>query len=442
MSATFSATELVLDILLFGRDAGRRARECRRPVPAGRGRARSPAWLHIHYKGAAAPPPPHHARPPMKVALVHDWLDTWAGTESVLEQVSALFPAAPIHALVDFLPQAQRQRLSGHPIHVSFLQHLPLARRGFRRLLPLFPAAIERFDVAGFDLVVSTSHAVAKGVRTHDRQLHVCYCMSPMRYAWDLREEYLAQVGLDRGVRGWAARRVLDRLAAWDRRTSTRVDRFVAISHYIRERIGRCYGRDAAVIYPPVSLPPLDTMPRPRKRYATVSRLVPYKRIDVLAQAFARLPDRELVIAGEGPERARIQAVAGPNVTLLGHLDDARRDALLREARAFLFAADEDFGIAPVEAQAAGTPVIAYGRGGAAETIRGLDDREPTGVFFDAQTPAAVADAVLRFEANEARIDPAACRRNAERFGDARFRREFGDFIASACAAQRARRAA
>jgi glycosyltransferase involved in cell wall biosynthesis len=378
----------------------------------------------------------------MKAALVHDWLDTWAGGEAVLAQIAGLFPGAPIFALVDVMPSPLRARLDGHDVHTSFLQALPGLRRHFRMLLPLFPLAVERLDVRAFDLLVSCSHAVAKGVRRTAQQYHLCYCLSPIRYAWDLRDQYLAQVGLDRGVRGAAARQVLDRIAAWDRRTSDRVNDFVAISHHIRERIARCYERDAVVIYPPVTLPPFDAARRERHRYVTVSRLVPYKRIDLIAAAFARLPGRELAIVGEGPERARIEAVAGPNVTLLGHVDDAKRDEVLKGARAFLFAAEEDFGIAPVEAQAAGVPVIAYGRGGATETIRGLDDRDPTGVFFDAQTPDAIAEAVLRFEAREAAFDPAACRRNAERFSDQRFREEFGTLVAERYARFRAERPA
>lgn len=373
------------------------------------------------------------------MVIVHDWLVTWGGGEHCLEHLLALYPGAELLALVDFLPDALRRRLGGRQAITSFLQRAPAATSYYRHYLPLFPSAIERLDVSRFDLIVSNSHAVAKGVRRRAGQLHICYCLSPIRYAWDLRDQYLEQVGLGRGPRGWLAHRLLDRIAAWDRRTSAGVDHFVAISEHIRDRIARCYDRDADVIYPPVALPPFDPRPRARTRYVTVSRLVPYKRIDAIAAAFARLPGRELVIVGEGPERARIEAVAGPNVRLTGHLDDTARDAILRDARAFLFAAEEDFGIAPIEAQAAGVPVIAYARGGLTETIRGLDKPQPTGVFFAAQTPEAIADAVLRFEANESSIDALACRRNAERFGAQRFQREFGELVAARYAAFRAR---
>jgi glycosyltransferase involved in cell wall biosynthesis len=360
-----------------------------------------------------------------RVALVNDWLDTWAGGESVLEQVALLFPGAPVYTLVDFMPPPLRERLGEREIRTSYLQRVPGARHHFRRLLPLFPSAVERLDLSGFDVIVSISHAVAKGVHHDAGQFHFCYCLSPIRYAWDLREQYLRQVGLQRGPAGYLAGKLLDRIAAWDARSSERVDEFVAISQHIRARIRRCYGRDAGLVYPPVALAAFERPRSQRKRYVTVSRLVPYKRVDVIAAAFARLPGRELVIVGEGPERLRVEAVAGPNVFLAGQVGDARRDELLRESRAFLFAADEDFGIAPVEAQAMGVPVIAYGRGGVTETILGLDHPQPTGLFFDDQTPEAVAAAVLRFEANEHRFDPAACRRNAERFGAERFREEF-----------------
>ena len=365
-----------------------------------------------------------------RVALVHDWLDTWAGGENVLRELTLLFPRAPIFTLVDFFPDSWRARLHAPDIKTSFLQRLPFARSSFRRYLPLFPHAIESLDVAPFDVVVSSSHAVAKGVRTHARQFHLCYCYSPMRYAWDLRDQYLRQVGLDGGLRSWFAHRMLDRLAAWDQRTSAGVDEFVAISRHIAARIARCYGRESRVIYPPVTLP--DRPPQRQRRdglYVTVSRLVPYKRIDTIAAAFRQLPDRTLVIVGEGPERDRVAAEAGPNVTLAGALDDAQRDVLLGEAQAFLFAADEDFGIAPIEAQAFGTPVIAYRKGGLTETIAGLDSDVPTGVFFDEQTPDAIARAVRVFEHNRDRIDPAACGGNAQRFSASRFRAEFFDFL-------------
>ncbi|HVE49814.1 MAG TPA: glycosyltransferase [Casimicrobiaceae bacterium] len=367
----------------------------------------------------------------MRVALVHDWLDTWAGGEQVLKEVAALFPLAPIYTLVDFFPREFKERIGSHEIRPSFVQSLPFARTSFRRYLPLFPNAIESLDVSAFDLVISVSHAVAKGVRTHARQLHISYCLSPMRYAWDLREQYLAQVGLQRGLRAWLAHKLLDRLANWDTRTNPRVDAFVAISHHIAARIRRCYDRDATVIYPPVDVTRLPIVAQPRRNglYITVSRLVPYKRIDAIAAAFRELPDRKLVIVGSGPERERVARAAGPNVRLLGQLADAERDALLAQAQAFIFAADEDFGIAPLEAQALGTPVIALRSGGLVETIRGLETNRPTGVFFDSPTSPAIADAVRTFERQRDHISSEACIDNAQRFSASRFRGEFKAFV-------------
>ena len=370
---------------------------------------------------------------PSAIAIVHDWLDTWRGGERVLAEILGLYPQAELFTLVDFLPQTERGPLGQIPIHTSFIQRLPYAQTAFRRYLPLFPRAIESFDLSRFDLVISSSHAVAKGVRTHPGQLHVCYCYTPMRYVWDLQETYLRQVGLDRGAKGWLVRQLLARLRRWDFRASDRVTDFVAISHHIARRIERCYGRTATVIYPPVTLAP-EMLPVPRgDAYITVSQFVPYKRIDAIVAAFAALPERELIVIGDGPERERIMAQAGPNVRFLGHVPDLARDRWLAAARAFVFAAEEDFGIAPLEAQAHGTPVIAYGCGGVVETIRGLDDPSPTGVFFAEQTPAAIVQAIRTFETHESRIVAPACRENAERFRADRFSAEFSTFVALRC---------
>ena len=367
----------------------------------------------------------------MRIAIVHDWLDTWGGSELALAELLALYPAADLFTLVDFMAPADRARFGTRTIRTSFIQRLPYARTAFRRYLPLFPRAIESLDVAAYDLVISSSHAVAKGVRTSPSQLHICYCYTPMRYAWDLREQYLRQIGLDRGVRGRVVRRSLARLRDWDRAASARVNHFVAISHAIADRIRRCYDRESTVIFPPVAAASIGDGAARVAAYVTVSRFVAYKRIDVIVDAFRLLPDRELVVIGEGPEQARIAAAAGPNVKLLGRAPDGVRDQWLATARAFVFAAEEDFGIAPLEAQARGTPVIAYGRGGALETICGLDAAAPTGVLFEKQTPEAIAAAVRTYEANAHRITARACRENAARFSAERFRGEFSAFVAA-----------
>ncbi len=243
----------------------------------------------------------------------------------------------------------------GKHAHTTFVQRIPGARRHFRTLLPLFPRAIESLDVSSYELVLSSSHAVAKGVRTSPAQLHICYCHTPMRYAWDLRDQYLAPRGLASGVRGAVVHRVLDRLREWDRRTSARVTHFIANSQFVRERIARCYDRTAAVIHPPVDTdfftPAATGKLSTRDYYFAASRWVPYKRMDLIAAAFRGLPDRRLVVAGDGPEAARVRAAAGPNVEFVGEVAREHMRDLLRGARAFVFAAEEDFGILPVEAQ-------------------------------------------------------------------------------------------
>lgn len=369
----------------------------------------------------------------MKIAIAHDWLVTLGGSELVLRELLRIFPGATVFALIDKMAEPDRAFLGVTRTRTTFLDRMPAVASTYRRLLPLFPAAVSRLDVGEFDLVISNSHAVAKGVRTRAHQLHVCYCLSPMRYAWDLREQYLRESGLARGMRGYAANRVLDRLQRWDREASARVDSFVTLSRYIADRIARAYARSATVIYPPVDVDYFDLEPGRRPGsgdyYFTMSRFVPYKRIDLIARAFARLPDRRLVIAGDGPDAAKVRAAAGPNVELVGRVGRAEGRALLGGARAFLFAAEEDFGIAPVEAQARGVPVIAYGRGGALETVRGVADDGPTGVFFQEQSEDAIVGAVRQFEATADRFEPANCRANAERFGQQVFREEFARLV-------------
>lgn len=371
--------------------------------------------------------------PPPRTALVHDWLETWRGGENVLRELVRIYPQAKLFSLVDFLPDAFRQQLSGKRATTSFLQRLPGARRHFRALLPLFPRAIESLDVAEFDLVISSSHAIAKGVRTSPSQLHLCYCHTPMRYAWDLREQYLEAGGLSAGLRGAIVRHVLDGLREWDRAASARVNHFIANSSFIRDRIARAYGRDAKVIYPPVDVdfftpPDTGSAPATRDYYFTASHWVPYKRIDLIVAAFRQLPHRRLIVAGDGVE-ARIHALRSQNIEFVGRIPRERLRDLMRGARALVFAAEEDFGILPVEAQACGTPVIAFNRGGARETVRGPGDERPTGLFFDVQSAAAIAEAVGRFDATCMNIDPADCRSNAERFSAERFRVEVVEFV-------------
>jgi glycosyltransferase involved in cell wall biosynthesis len=369
----------------------------------------------------------------MRIAIVHDWLDTWGGAENVLAILLDLYPGADLYAIVDFLGEADRGRLGDRKIRTSFIQHLPFARNHFRKYLPWMPRAVESFDLTGYDLIISSSHAVAKGAVTGPNQLHICLCYSPARYAWEHEARYLAGAGLDRWPLSALARRSMRRFREWDFVAAERVDHFVAISAYIARRIERCYGRSAQVIYPPVDVARYFSASGERSTsYLTLSRLVPYKRVDLILAAFADMPERELIVAGDGPDMGALAAAAPANVRLLGHVTDAERDRLLASARAFVFAAEEDFGIAPLEAQACGTPVIAFCRGGAAETLLGLDQPEPTAVFFADQTPAAIRDAVIRFEQSAGRIKASACRSNALRFDIATFRQRFGDYVSAA----------
>lgn len=367
----------------------------------------------------------------MKIAIVHEWLTTLGGSELVLREMLRLFPDASVFTLIDKMAPDDRAFVGVGKVTTSFLDAIPGVGARYRSLLPLYPSAIRSLDVGAFDVVISSSHSVAKNVRTRDGQLHITYCHSPMRYAWDLREQYLREAGLSTGIRGLMARALLDSLRRWDRARSADVDVFVTNSKYVADRIQRAYNRSSTVIYPPVDVDFFTPGPRDEslgEYYATVSRFVPYKRVDLIARAFAQLPDRQLVIVGDGPDAEKVRAAAGDNVVLLGRASRERVRTVLRGARAFIFAAEEDFGIAPVEAQACGAPVIAFGRGGALETVMASGETR-TGVFFAEQAPGSVATAVREFE----RFSPiarSACRANAERFSEATFRREFGALVA------------
>lgn len=357
----------------------------------------------------------------MRVAVVHDWLTTWAGAEGVLERLLTLLPEADLYTVIDTLPAEYRAGLHGRTPKTTFLQHIPRLAEHYRTLLPLMPMAIKAWDFSGYDLIVSSSHAVAKNITVPTGVRHVCYCHTPMRYAWDLENAYLDTSGFH-GLKAWAARRLLSQLRDWDRRGADGVTDFVANSCYIAARIRRCYGRDSIVVHPPVATDLFTPGNASRTTtFVTSGRVVQYKRVDLLVDAFRMRPSEHLVVIGEGPARAAIAATAPPNVQFTGRLPLPALRAHLQTARAFLFAAEEDFGITPLEAQACGTPVIAFGRGAATETIRGLDHATPTGVFFGAQTPNAVVRALDAFHAHGGQITPEACRTNALRFSTPRF---------------------
>jgi len=365
---------------------------------------------------------------PARIAVVHDWLVDFSGAERVLAEILRCFPQADLFALLDRMPAQARAPLGGRTARTTFLQGMPGVAGGLRYYLPLMPLAIEQLDVTGYDLVISNSHAVAKGVIVSPDALHLSYVCSPMRYAWDQQFAYLDGTGRPQGV---LLRWLLHRLRMWDHRSAAGVDSFVADSGFVARRILKAYRREAAVIYPPVDVDFYTPGGIREDTYVTVSRLWPYKRADLLIDAFAAMPKRRLVVIGEGPELRRLRARAGANVELLGYQPAAAVLGHLQRARAFLFAAIEDFGIAPVEAMACGTPVIALRKGGAAETVLGLESEAPTGVFFEEQSAAAVAAAVQRFEDERARITEAACRQRAEQFSAQRFRAEVSAFVAA-----------
>lgn len=360
-------------------------------------------------------------RRPLKVALVCEWLITFAGSEKVAEAILSVFPQADVYAVVDFLPKENRAWLQGKEVHTTFIQKLPGAKKHYKSYLPLMPLAIEQLDMSDYDLIISSSHAVAKGILTGPDQVHISYVHSPIRYAWDLTHQYLREAGLSSGVKSWLARGVLHYMRIWDTRTANGVDAFIANSNFIARRIRKVYGREAKVIYPPVDVERFTCCEKKENYYLTASRLVPYKRVKLIVQAFNAMPDKKLVVIGDGPDYESIKAVARDNIELAGYQPDDVLIEKMQHAKAFVFAAEEDFGITPVEAQACGTPVIAYGKGGALETIR-----DETGLFFYEQNERAIKEAVWAFE--EKSYSPDRCRQNAERFSAEAFLKEFGSF--------------
>jgi glycosyltransferase involved in cell wall biosynthesis len=373
-----------------------------------------------------------------RVALVHDWLTGMRGGERCLEVFCELFPSAPLFTLLH-VPGSVAPAIEQRRIVTSFIQSLPAAATTYRRYLPLFPAAVRGLDLRGYDLVLSLSHCVAKSVRVAPGTLHVSYCFTPMRYVWDLYDDYFgARAGL-------FTRTLMPPVAAalrrFDRRTDG-VDHFVAISDHIADRIRRVYGRPADVIHPPVSTDRFQMTGGAGEFYLIVSALVPYKRVDLAVAAASQL-NRRLLVVGSGPEERRLRALAGPTVEFLGWRSDREVAGLFARCRAVLFPAVEDYGIVPLEAAAAGRPTIALGRGGALETMIGLDDpeRPPTAVFFGEQTVEAVVAAMRTFEAAEGRFDAKALRKRAEMFDRARFKDRLSEYIGARWTEHAARRA-
>ncbi len=369
----------------------------------------------------------------MKKALVHDWFSVYAGAEKCVESFTNIWDDFDLFSLIDFLNEEDRKIiLKGKRANTSFIQKLPKAKERYRNYLPLFPLAIEQFDLSEYELILSSSHAVAKGVLTRPDQLHISYIYSPIRYAWDLYFQYINESGLNKGFKGFLARYFLHKIRLWDYSTANRVDHYIAISHYIAKRIEKTYGKKAEVIYPPVDTDAFNIANTTEDYYITSSRMVPYKKIDLIVEAFSKT-DKKLLVIGTGPDFEKIKNKATSNIDLLGFVETEKMIELTQRAKAFVFAAEEDFGIAPIEAQACGVPVIAYAKGGALETVigntNGIIEQNHTGIFFKEQTIDAILKAIDAMEKNYEKFDKEIIRKNALRFSRERFEREIKEVI-------------
>lgn len=357
----------------------------------------------------------------MRTALVHDWLITEGGGEKVLKIFTEMFPSS-IYTLFHDCKKINWEVLQNKKVHTSCLQNIPFSTRIYRWLLPFFPLAIERLDVSQADMILSSSHAVAKGIQKREDQLHICYCYTPMRYVWDLQEQYLRTLPV---ILRKPAKACLNYLQAWDQKTADRVDAFIAISDYVAKRIDAHYKRKAKVIYPPVAVDQFFLSEQKEEYYVTHARLVPYKRIDLWVRAFSLMPDKKLIVIGEGPEMQTLKHLAKKNVEFLGYLTDKELASFLSKAKAYLFAAEEEFGIAVVEAQASGLPVIALGKGGVLEIVQ----EGKTGMFFPEATVASCVEAIYSFEQKQDLFDPFLIKEKAKRFAESRFKQEISMFI-------------
>jgi glycosyltransferase involved in cell wall biosynthesis len=365
----------------------------------------------------------------MKIAIVCDWLVTYAGAECFLAELLKCYPDADLFSLIDFMDDEGRAKLLGKKAQTTFLQKIPFVKKYYRSLLPLMPLAIEQLDLSQYDLIISSSHAVAKGVITGPDQLHISYVHSPMRYAWDMQHQYLKESGLTTGPLGMLAKYILHKMRLWDVRTSNGVDHFIANSQFIARRIWKTYRRKATVIYPAVDLSAFTPKGPKEDFYLAASRMVPYKKMDLIVESFAAMPDKKLVVIGSGPDFNKVASKATSNVQMLGYQPRDVLISYMQRAKALIFAAEEDFGLVPVEAQACGTPVIAYGKGGALETVRGLDQDKPTGVFFETQSTESICLAVENFEKNQSLLMVENCLLQADMFSSERFHMKLVEFI-------------
>ena len=367
----------------------------------------------------------------LKYALVHEWLTPKAtgGSELVVKEILKHIDA-DLYSLIDFESVNPQSYLFQREITTTFLQNFPQARNGVQKYLPLLPIAIEQLDLNHYDVILSSSHAVAKGVLTNPHQLHICYCHTPMRYAWDLTFDYLKGDRKGRGIQGIITRYILHRLREWDVISANRVDYFIANSQHTARRIWRCYRRQAKVVYPPVEVEKFSFQPEKEDFYLTISRLVSYKQICLIVEAFNQLK-KPLIIIGEGSQRGEIRQLAQSHVQVLGWQPQEILEKYLAKAKAFVYAACEDFGIALVEAQACGTPVIAYGKGGALETVKDIRQhpQEGTGLFFNTQHSEALIEAVENFEQLQTKINPENCYKQAMNFSSTVFKQSYLKYI-------------
>ncbi|APK19734.1 glycosyltransferase family 4 protein [Escherichia coli] len=363
------------------------------------------------------------------IGIVADWLVTYAGAERVIKEIIDIYPNSDLYSVVDFLSEQSRSYFHGKKASTTFIQKLPRAKKAYQKYLPLMPLAIEQLDVSSHDVIISSSHAVAKGILTGPDQLHISYVHSPIRYAWDLQHQYLRESHLDKGVKGILAKYLLHKIRQWDYRTANGVDHFIANSQFIARRIHKVYGRTADVIYPPVDVHRFLMNTSKQDYYLTASRLVPYKKIDLIVEAFSNMPDKRLVVIGNGSEMVKIKSKAKSNIEILGYQPDSVMLEYMQNAKAFVFAAEEDFGITPVEAQACGTPVVAFGKGGSLETVRPYGVDKPTGVFFDEQSVPSLVKAINFFDTVSDKIEPQDCRENAMQFSVEIFKNNLSKYV-------------
>lgn len=364
----------------------------------------------------------------MKVAIIQEWLVTVGGSDKVVKAIADVFPDADIYTLVAQKEVCDELGINWDKVHTSFIQKMPLGTKKHRAYLPLFPFAIEQFDLRGYDVIISSSHCVAKGVLTKADQLHICYCHSPIRYVWDMYNEYLEESNLTKGIKSWLVRYLLHRIRKWDMLSSFRVDHYISNSDYVGQRIKETYRRESTTIHPNIDISNFEFCGQKEDFYLASSRLVAYKKIDIIIEAFNRMPEKKLIVIGGGPNFKKYQEMAKGNVTVMGYQPFNVLKEKMQKAKAFIFAADEDFGMIPIEAQACGTPVIAYGHGGSLETV----SEGKTGLFFHEQTPENIIKAVTHFESlGETPFNYETCRKWAESFSEERFKKEIKEFVES-----------